>query len=65
MKVLSTVSPEIIGLFFLLVSSVLSVSLTGVEDFWIAVATAITLFLIMFIRQNLSEAAPEEDKKPL
>lgn len=65
MKVLTTLSPEIIGLFFLLISSALSLSLAGVEDFWLAVATAITLFLIMFIRLNLSEAAPEEDKKPL
>jgi hypothetical protein len=63
MKVLTTLSPEIIGLIFLLVSSAISLSLPKGEDFWLAVATSISLFLIMFIRLNLSEAAPKEDKK--
>ncbi len=64
MMVLKNLSPEIIGLVFLLVSSAISLSLPRGEDFWLAVATAISLFLIMFVQLNLSKPAPEEDKKP-
>jgi hypothetical protein len=50
MKLFRTLSSEIIGLIFLLISAAATMSFPGIADFWLALATAITLFFIMYVR---------------
>ena len=44
---------EIIGLFILISAIAVRLHFPGLADFWLALATAIALFLIMHIRSYL------------
>ncbi len=61
MKALKTVSSEIIGLFFLLISAAATLSFPGIADFWLALATAIALFSIMYVRLHLEAVEPSKE----
>ncbi len=64
MKVFGTFSSEIVGLFFLLISATATVAFPGIADFWLALATAITLFLIMYVRLHYGAAEGSRDTTP-
>lgn len=62
MTVLRTLPNEMLG-FLILVSGILTKqSVPDIEEFWLALATAITLFLIMHMRSRLSFAANAQAK---
>jgi len=64
MKIHQALSSEVIGLVFVLISAAFTILLPGVADFWLALATAITLFLVMFVRSYLRLDAAVEQKSP-
>jgi hypothetical protein len=56
MTFLRNVSSEVIGLVFLALSAAATVAIPGIGEFWIALATAIMLFLLMYFRLNYKAA---------
>ena len=64
MTILKTIPAELLGLFVLVSAGLMGICFPEVSEFWLALATAITLFVIMQIRTHLElEAAAKE--KPL
>jgi hypothetical protein len=61
MTVLKTLSDEMLGFFILVSGIVMKMSFPDVADFWLALVTAITLFLIMHIRSHSGFAADTEE----
>jgi hypothetical protein len=62
MQVLKTISVEFIGLVFLVVSAAITTTLPDIADFWLALATAITLFLLMYLRIHYSRSPSEREE---
>jgi hypothetical protein len=61
MKAFKTVSSEIVGLFFLLISATATIAFPGVGDFWLALGTVIVLFLTIYARLHFGDAAPSHE----
>jgi hypothetical protein len=59
MNVFKMLSAEIIGLIFLIISAAATLTVPDVADFWIALATAITLFLLMYLHLHFNETPSE------
>ncbi len=53
MTILKNVPAEILGLFVLVSVAMIRIILPEVSEFWLALATAITLFVIMQVRTHL------------
>jgi hypothetical protein len=62
MTVLKTLPSEMLGFAVLVSGTLAKLSVPDIEDFWLALATAIALFLIMHMRSRLSFAANTEAK---
>jgi hypothetical protein len=62
MQRLKTISVEIIGLVILIVSTAATLTVPDVGDFWLALATAITLFLLMYLRLHYAGPATEREE---
>ncbi len=59
---LRSLSAEILGSFALVAAIVTRIFLPAVSEFWLALGTAITLFLIMHIRTRLLLNATAKEK---
>jgi hypothetical protein len=66
MTALNSLPDEMLGFFILLVSGVLAKLLCPeIGEFWLALVTAIALFLIMHVRSRLIfPATPKETPSP-
>ena len=65
MMVLRNLPAEMLGLLVLVSAAIIGISLPEISDFWLALATAITLFLIMQIRTHLVlDTAAKEKPSP-
>ncbi len=65
MTVFKTLSADVIGFAFILASAAVTMWFPEVPDFWLALATSITLFLIMYIRpREYLETLAEEKTTP-
>ncbi|MFZ1107561.1 MAG: hypothetical protein WAN43_04335 [Rhodomicrobium sp.] len=62
MQVFKTISVEIIGLAVLILSTAATLTVPDVGEFWLALATAITLFLLMYIRLHYESPAPKREE---
>jgi hypothetical protein len=61
MNVFKMVSAEIIGLALLIASASATLMVPGIGEFWLAVATAVTLFLLMYLRLHFESSARESE----
>ena len=62
MTIFKNLPAEILGLFVLVSAALTGIILPEVSDFWLALATAITLFVIMQIRTHLVLDVPAKEK---
>lgn len=61
-KIFNSLSAEMVGLIFILVSAAAAMTFPEVADFWLALATAITLFVIMYVRSHPGVKTAAEEK---
>jgi hypothetical protein len=64
MTILKNLPAEILGLFVLVSAASTRIIFPQISEFWLALATAITLFVIMNIRSHLVQAASKEKASP-
>jgi hypothetical protein len=62
MQLFKTISAEFIGLLFLIVSAAAALLIPEVSDFWLALATAISLFLFMYLRIHYNRFPTEREE---
>jgi len=62
MTIFKTLPAEILGLSVLVAAALTRIILPEIAEFWLALATAITLFLIMHIRTRLILEAEAKEK---
>jgi len=65
MTIFRNLPDEMLGLFVLVSAVLIGIFLPEVSEFWMALATAITLFVIMHIKTHLVlDAAAKEKPSP-
>ena len=62
MKVFKILPAEIMGLFVVVSAVLIRIIFPEVSEFWLALATAITLFVLMQIRSLVVVDAPSKEK---
>ena len=62
MTILKILPAEMLGLFVLVSAALTGVFFPELSEFWLALATAITLFVIMHIRTHLVLDAEAKEK---
>jgi hypothetical protein len=62
MTMFRTVPAEMLGLFVLVSGALTGILFPEISDFWLALATAIALFVIMHVRTHLVLDVPAKEK---